>query len=361
MSIHFHELTISDVRKETNDCISIAFDIPQHLQNIFRFREGQNITLRTHLNGEEIRRSYSICSAPGEQELRVAIKAVDQGRFSSFANQQLKKGDRIEVLPPTGKFNTTLDPTHKKNYLAFAAGSGITPIFSIIKTILATEPSSEFTLVYGNRNRNSIIFREALEALKNRYIDRFRIIHILSRERTDAAINYGHINAEKCAQLQQGVINWDNIDHYFLCGPEAMIFAIKDFLNVQGVPADRIHFELFTTPGQTNTATASKANNPVSPGELAKISITVDGISSRFELAFNSQSILDAALAQGADLPYACKGGVCSTCRARLLKGEVAMDQNYALEPEELAAGYILTCQSHPRSTDIEIDFDAKN
>ncbi|ULQ51377.1 1,2-phenylacetyl-CoA epoxidase subunit PaaE [Flavihumibacter fluvii] len=360
MSIHFHSLAISDIRQETSDCVSVAFEIPDQLKDIFRFREGQNITLRTIINGEETRRSYSICSSPADQELRVAIKAVDHGRFSNFANNNLKKGDRIDVLPPTGKFNTELQPLLKKQYVAFAAGSGITPIISIIKTVLATEPDSEFTLVYGNRNRGSIIFREALEALKNKYIIRFRIIHILSREVTDASINYGRINADKCRQLQEGLINWLETDHFFLCGPEDMIFSVRDFLLAAGVDGAKIHFELFTTPGQENSTTPSKEKIIAGTGPLSNITVKLDGIAFTFDLGYNSQSILDAALQKGADLPYACKGGVCSTCRAKLVSGQVDMDQNYALEPEELAAGFILTCQSHPRTPAVVVDFDAK-
>ncbi len=360
MSIHFHALSIADVRKETNDCVSVAFEIPDQLQTTFRFREGQNITVRKDINGEAIRRSYSICSSPSEKELRVAIKAVSGGRFSAFANQHLKKGDIIEVLPPTGKFHSTLDASQKKQYLAFAAGSGITPIISIIKTVLATEPASTFTLIYGNRTRSSIIFREALEALKNKFINRFRIIHVLSREQTDATVNYGRINAEKCRQLQSGLVDWKNIDHYFLCGPEDMIFSVRDFLVNAGVEMARIHFELFTTPGQEKKAASAPVDTHFEKSPLSQVTLKLDGISFSFDLAFKGQSILDAALLQGADLPYACKGGVCSTCRAKLTSGQVEMDQNYALEPDELAEGFILTCQSHPRSSSITIDFDAK-
>lgn len=360
MSIHFHSLSICDIRRETSDCVSIAFEVPAHLKEVFRFREGQNITLRAVLEGEELRRSYSVCSSPQEDELRVAVKAVPGGRFSEYANKQLQKGDQLDVLPPTGKFYTSLDPSHRKKYLAVAAGSGITPILSIIKTVLATEPSSEFTLVYGNRNRGSIIFKESLEALKNKYMERFRLVHVLSRERTDAPINYGRIDAAKCGELGDKLINWREADDYFLCGPEAMIFSVRDFLLAQGVDGSKIHFELFTSPGQVAGAAAGKSGPAEDSGPVSKITIKQDGVSFDFDLAYNSNSILDGALQQGADLPYACKGGVCCTCRAKLVSGEVVMEVNYALEPEEVAAGYILTCQSHPRSEKVVVDYDVK-
>ena len=356
--VHFHSLTIKDIRQETADCVSISFDIPEELEEHYQFRHGQNLTLRLKLNGEEVRRSYSICSSPFDNELRIAIKKVEQGRFSSHANQQLKKGDVIEVLPPTGKFYTDLDTSNKKKYLAFAAGSGITPILSIIKTTLATEPNSEFTLVYGNRNRSSIIFKEQLDGLKNRFINRFTIHHILSREKTDAPINHGRINAEKCDELMK-VIDMKKMDEIFLCGPEEMIFSVRDYLIEKGIPKGRIHFELFTTPGQKTTGLKTN-QQAIDTGPKSKVSIKLDGIMFEFELSKQGSSILDAALQQGADLPFACKGGVCSTCRAKLIAGEVEMDNNYALQPDELNRGFILTCQSHPVTDSVVIDFDAK-
>jgi ring-1,2-phenylacetyl-CoA epoxidase subunit PaaE len=360
MSIHFHPLTISDIHTETRDCVSIAFEVPDELKEIYRFREGQTVTLRTHINEQEIRRSYSICSAPLDNELRIAVKAVAGGIFSNYANSQLKKGDQIDVLPPTGKFYTNLDPDTAKEYIAFAAGSGITPIISIIKTILATEPQSRFTLIYGNRNRASIIFREQLEGLKNMYIDRFRLIHILSREKTDAIINQGRIDGEKCETLGKSLLKWNQTDTFFLCGPADMIFSIRDFLEAKGVPSDAIHFELFSTPGQSARSVTMPESTSLEAGPVASVTIKMDGRSLEIPVPYHGTAILDAALLAGADLPYACKGGVCCTCRAKLLEGTVEMDSNYALEPEELKAGYILTCQSHPRSQRLLIDFDQK-
>jgi ring-1,2-phenylacetyl-CoA epoxidase subunit PaaE len=247
----------------------------------------------------------------------------------------------------------------QKNYLAIAAGSGITPILSIIKSTLVTEPHSTFTLVYGNRHRGSIIFREALEALKDTYLQRLRLIHILSRERTDADINHGRIDGAKLEQLSQKLLPLTGVDEVFLCGPEEMIQTARTFLQDQGVPAQRIHFELFNTSAASKpAATAGTSTHPEGP--VSKITIRMDGVESMFELAQQGASILDAALQQGADLPYACKGGVCCTCRAKLVAGEVSMDVVYGLEPDEIAAGYILTCQSHPRSEVVVVDYDAK-
>lgn len=356
--MRFEELIIRDVRRETPECVSIAFEVPEHLRSAFTFTQGQNITVRANLGGAEVRRSYSICSSPRENELRIAIKQVPEGAFSTHANQLLKAGDRLEVLPPSGRFFTPLDPAAHKQYVAFAAGSGITPILSIVKTTLETEPDSQFTLVYGNKGRGSILFKESLEALKNQYMERFRVIHILSREKTDIPLFQGRIDAEKCALLAGTLIDLGSTDEYFVCGPESMIFSVRDFLESRGVPGRKVHFELFTTPGQklaSTDAAAARADGPQS-----RIHLRLDGLTFDFDLPYEGASVLDAALAEGADLPFACKGGVCCTCRARLVSGEVSMDANYALEPDELAAGYILTCQAHPRSGEVSIDFDSK-
>lgn len=361
MASHFHTLRIKDIRPETRDCVSIAFDIPDELKSVYDFHPGQNITIKWTVDGEEIRRSYSICSSPADNELRVAVKKVLQGRFSGYANTRLKKGDLLEVLPPTGSFYIHLSADNKKKYLAFAAGSGITPVLSILKTTLSTEPGSRFTLVYGNRTRSSIIFKEELEALKNRYMERLIIHHVLSREKTDASVNYGRIGPEKCEELAAKLIRFTEIDEVFLCGPEEMIFSVKEWLLTKGFTSKRVHFELFTTPGQKiQGAQSSIQKRPAEEGKKSKVTITLDGISFDFELTYGGQPILDAALKQGADLPFACKGGVCSTCRAKLLEGEVEMDTNYALEPDELEKGFILTCQSHPRSERVVVSFDVK-
>jgi ring-1,2-phenylacetyl-CoA epoxidase subunit PaaE len=235
MSLHFHPLRIKDIRKETPECVSISFEVPEERKEEFIYKQGQSLTVRTMLNGEEVRRSYSICSSPFDNELRIAVKHIEQGLFSNYANTLMKKGDVLEAMPPVGKFYTELSAENKKSYVAFAAGSGITPILSIIKTTLLTEPNSAFTLVYGNRNRHSIIFKEELEALKNRFINRFRIIHVLSREKMDAPINFGRINSDKCAHLFDKAIDVSATDEFFLCGPEEMIFSVRDCLQEMGI------------------------------------------------------------------------------------------------------------------------------
>ena len=360
MSIHFHQLIVKEINKETIDCVSVLFDIPTELKQAFEFTQGQSLTIRAIIHGQELRRSYSICSSPTEDKLKVAIKKVEGGLFSTFANEQLQKGDVLDVMTPVGKFNTPLLLSNKKNYIAFAAGSGITPLLSIIKTTLATEPNSSFTLVYGNKSRASIIFFEELEGLKNKFINRFNIIHILSREKTDAAINFGRITKDKCADLTQKLIDIKTADEFFICGPEEMIFAVKHFLEDKGVDEKKIHFELFTTPGGKKAVShkLQAANNQV---PQSKITIKLDGRSFDFTIPFNSDtSILDAAMQQGADVPYACKGGVCCTCKAKLIEGEVTMDVHWGLEHEEIEQGYILTCQSHPVTEKVVVDFDVK-
>ncbi len=359
MSIHFHPIRVKEVKKETEDCVSVLFDIPDTLKQEFSFLQGQSLTMRTFLNDEEIRRTYSLCSSPFDNEWRVAIKKQEGGLFSGFANDKLRKGDVLEVMSPVGKFYTELNPVNKKNYLAFAAGSGITPIISIIKTTLITELHSSFNLVFGNRSRSSIIFFEELESLKNSYISRFNLIHILSRERTDAPVNFGKISIDKLIELGK-LISYKTIDEFFICGPEEMIFSTKEFLEQKGIEQKKIHFELFTTPGEKRRQAVRNLKSETS-GPKSKITVKLDGRSFDFDLSFNSDiTILDAALQQGADLPFACKGGVCCTCKARLMEGEVTMDVHWGLEEEEIAKGYILTCQSHPKTERVVIDFDIK-
>ena len=334
MAVHFHPVHVKEVRRETPDCVSVLLEIPDHLQQDFAFKQGQSLTLRTFINNQEIRRTYSICSSPLENTWKVAIKKVEGGLFSTFANEVLKVGDQIEIMPPVGKFYVDLDPSNKKKYLGIAAGSGITPLLSIIKTTLQTEPGSEFTLVFGNRSRSSIIFFEELEALKNQYLQRFNLIHVLSRERTDIPLNSGRIDAEKLLQLGK-LIDFRLIDDAFICGPEEMIFLVKAFLEQAGLNKKQIHFELFTTPGQKTNV--SRPKTETAEGPQSKVTVRLDGRSFDFNLALNSNTtLLDAALNQGADLPFACKGGVCCTCKAKLLEGQVSMDVHWGLEEEEV-------------------------
>ena len=364
MSSHFITLKIEDIRRETPDCVSIAFGVPADLRPVLSYNQGQNLTIRTHIGGQEIRRSYSICSSPLDGELRIAVKKVEGGTFSTYANEQLRPGQELEVLPPSGKFYTELRPENRKHYLAVAAGSGITPVISLIRTTLAVEPESDFTLVYGNRHRQGIIFREQLEALKNRYLNRLSLHHILSREEMEIPLYQGRIDAAKCAELCARLIDLTVIDEVFLCGPSAMIFIVRDWLEQQGVKKEKIHFELFhplDDGGSRPGAKSEGADGPTGGAQgVRQVTVRLDGVSHVFDLPYDGASILDAALYEGVDLPFACKGGVCCTCRSKLIEGRVEMDQNFALEAEELKAGFILTCQSHPKTNKVVVDFDVK-
>lgn len=359
MSLHFHLLKIKKIIKETPDCVAVSLDVPKELSAVFEYKEGQSITFKKLINNEEIRRSYSICTAPHESELKVAIKKIEGGRFSTFANETLKENDMIEVMPPSGKFNARLSNKTNSNYLAIAAGSGITPIIAIIKHTLYTQPDSNITLLYGSKNRSGIIFFEELEKLKNKYISRFNFINVLSQEKTEADINFGRIDAHKLLALQT-LIDYKKMDAVYCCGPEEMIFTASDFLQKSGVDKKKIHFELFTTPGETKSTDKTLSKDISTKGPKSQVTIKLDGRSFSFDLANEDQNILDAALKEGADLPYACKGGVCCTCKAKLISGTVAMDVNYALEEDEISQGFILTCQSHPTSDKVVIDFDAR-
>ncbi|HVX48987.1 MAG TPA: 1,2-phenylacetyl-CoA epoxidase subunit PaaE [Chitinophagaceae bacterium] len=357
MSLHFEKIRIKEVKHETAQCVSIAFDIPPHIAAAFTYKAGQYLTIRAVINGEEIRRSYSLFSAPHENEWRVAVKKVEGGVFSTWANEQLRAGDILELMPPMGNFHLPGNTTGSRHYIGIAAGSGITPVISIIKTVLHTQPGSSFTLVYGNRNRQGIIFKEALEALKNKFITRFNIIHILSREITDAAINHGRINAEKCAHLFEKALPV-TADEFFICGPEGMTREVKFFLEGSAVPPEKIHAELFNSAA--GKPVAENLVTSASDQIKSRVTVKLDGRSFDFDLAFEDASILDAAAQEGADVPYSCKSGVCCTCRAKLLEGKVEMDACYGLEPEEVAEGYILTCQSHPTTARVVVDYDAK-
>ena len=357
-ALRFYELTVSEVRNETPDCVSVAFQIPDELKETFAFLPGQYLTFRVQIAGSEVRRSYSICTAPGDNELRVAIKEVKGGKFSTLANTLLKKGDVLEVMPPMGNFTPKLPA---KNYLAFVAGSGITPVMGIMKHVLATNPDSTFTLVYGNKNRSSIIFREEIEGLKNKYLQRLSLYHVLSRELMDVPMFNGRIDAEKCEALSLKLIDLRKTDEVFICGPESMILSVRQKLLDLGMPQSAIHLELFTSPDQPQTHHQQwKEAHTDDAGPVSLVSITLDGVTFDMKLPYSGDNILDAALKHGADLPYACKGGVCSTCRAKVIEGEVEMEVNYALEPDEVAKGYVLTCQSHPKTERVVVDFDAR-
>ena len=353
----FYPLTVSDIRRETPDSVSVAFRMTSEVQEHFKFIPGQYLTFKYMHEDEELRRSYSICTAPYENELRVAIKKVEGGIFSTFADEKLAVGDVLETMPPMGNFTTEVVASNNKNYVAFAAGSGITPVISIVKTVLNEEPDSSFTLVYGNKEFQSIIFREEIEALKNKHLNRLQVIHILSRERLESEINCGRIDGEKCDALCSTLLSLDTIDKAFICGPEAMILSVKDYLLERGLDKSNVKFELFTTGAKKDTQEAVQKEH-IDEADLCDITVKVDDRTFDLKLAYDGFTILDAALAKGADLPYACKGGVCCTCKAKLIEGEVDMEVNYALEDEEVANGYILTCQSHPKTKKVVVDFD---
>lgn len=353
----FHSLTVSDVRREIDDAVSVAFDVPADLADEFSFKPGQYLTLRADIDGQDVRRSYSICTAAYEGQLRVAIKRVKGGLFSNFANDALAPGATLQVMAPMGNFTTELDGTKRRRYVGFAGGSGITPVISILKSVLADEPESEFTLFYGNRSIDSIIFREELEDLKNTHMGRLRLFHILSEEARDIDLYSGVMNEAKCGELLDGVVREEKVDHFFICGPEPMMLAAKAALESRGVADERIHIELFTSPLGKLTPQA-REDAPVGDGPLTDVTIVLDGKRTHFKLAQDGPSVLDAALKRGLDLPFACKGGVCCTCRAKVIEGDVKMDVNYSLEKDEMDAGFVLTCQSHPLTDTLVVDYD---
>ncbi|MEN9611263.1 MAG: hypothetical protein RLZZ628_2077 [Bacteroidota bacterium] len=354
----FYSLKIKEIRSETTDCVSIRLDIPPNLKTIFQFKAGQYLTFRTRLDGQEVRRSYSICSSPLEDEVRVAVKKVPFGQFSTFANEDLKAGDWMDTMPPAGKFTAQLAEKKGANYLAIATGSGITPILSILKTVLKAEPNSHFTLIYGNQRRSSIIFKEAIEGLKNKYMSRFSVYHILSQEVTDAKFLSGRIDATKLAYFFKHLIPVETVDHFYICGQEAMTQMVKTQLTQLGISSQKVHFELFAAAKPT-VHRVEKVQN-VGTDEQSQVTIRLDGVSAQLRLGYHGENVLDAAMKNGADLPFACKGGVCCTCKAKLVEGKVEMDVNYGLEAEEIAAGFILTCQAHPRTPTLIVDFDVK-
>lgn len=357
MSTRFYPIPVSSVDKTTDDCVLITFDIPSDLIAQFSFTQGQYLTLKADINGEDVCRSYSLCTAPSEGKWQVAVKQVPQGRFSTFANETLQAGDVLEVMPPAGHFNIAVDPSHAKNYVAFAAGSGITPILSIIKTHLDAEPESSFQLFYTNQAVNTIILKEEVEALKNTYLNRFELYHFLTREQRSAPLFNGRIDEEKLDMLCKHFIDVDEVDDVFLCGPNAMIFLVKDYFAAKGMDASKIHFELFNTDDL-----GAKAKMPteeeIDMSKMSAVSIIEGGKTIDFTIPQRSNNLLDAALQNSADLPFACKGGVCCTCRAKLVEGEVEMLVNFALEPEEVEAGFILTCQALPTTERVVVDFD---
>jgi ring-1,2-phenylacetyl-CoA epoxidase subunit PaaE len=352
----FYPLTVAHVRHETRDAIAVTFDLPQDLKDTFAYKQGQHLTLRAMIEGEDVRRSYSICSAVQDDVLRVAIKRTPGGMFSSWANEALKPGMQLDVMPPMGHFNVPLDASNEKHYLAFASGSGITPILSIIKTTLLAEPKSRFTLVYGNRATSSVIFRDELTDLKDAYLDRLRLVYVMSREQQDIDLFNGRITKDKCAQFLQHWIDIEDIDVAFICGPEEMMHGVSSALQEAGMPKESIRIELFAA---SIPATERKPRK-VEAGDKHQTEVTVilDGSAASFTMDKDKESVLDAGLRAGLEMRWSCKGGVCSTCRCKVLEGEVEMDVNYALEDYEVARGFVLSCQSFPLTDKVVLDFD---
>lgn len=355
---HFHSLTVAKVTRDTRDAVLVSFDVPDELAAAYHYQPGQHLTLRTTIAGQDLRRSYSICSSVQDGQLRVGIKKVAGGLFSTWANEQLKAGMQLDVMPPMGSFHVPLAPEQSRHYLGFAAGSGITPLFSIIKTTLETEPGSRFTLVYGNRASSTVMLRDELADLKDRYLDRLSVVHVMSREKQDLDLFNGRIDRAKCEALCRQWVPVADIDYAFICGPESMMHEVTAALQALGLGKEQIKAELFAAGGsQRSDARRHGAAGAASAGEC-EVTLVIDGSHQSFTMKRDSESVLDAGLAQGIDIRYACKGGICATCRCKVVDGKVDMDANYALEDYEIASGFVLSCQAFPASDKLVLDFD---
>ncbi len=353
MAARFHSLTISDLRRETDDAVSLAFAVPDELRDEYGYTPGQYLTLRAAIDGEDVRRSYSICSGLDDGELRVAIKRVEGGAFSTWVNEQLRAGDALDVMTPDGRFGVPIESGSSRTLVAFAAGSGITPILSIAKTVLKHE-TGRFFLFYGNRTTAGIMFREQLEDLKDRYMSRLAVFHVLSREQQDLAVLNGHLDAAKVGLAMRAIVPVASVDQAFVCGPQPMIEGLEKALAALGMARERVHVERFTpgVGGRPRPVVVAASAQP-------KAIVTVISEGARFDIPVaDGEAIIDAAIRAGRSLPYSCKGGMCCTCRAKLIEGRVEMTVNYSLEPWETDAGYVLTCQSHPMTERVVIDYD---
>ena len=354
----FHDLTVAQVRRETAGCVSVAFEVPDALADAYRFTQGQYLTLRREFDGEEVRRSYSICSGRDEGELRIAVKAVPGGRFSCWINTDLKPGDSLSVMKPNGRFHRPLRPGGSGRYALFAAGSGITPVISVARTVLASEPESEVMLFYGNRTAGDVIFREALDDLKSRHLSRFSVLHVLSGEGQEVPLCQGRIDAAKTEALMEAFGPAEAFDEALVCGPDDMADTVRNTLAAAGLAKTRIRTERFTgNPGQVAVPQAVAAGERAAGA--AEITAVLDGARQTFAMSFDGERIIDAGRRQGLDLPFSCKGGMCCACRARVVSGRVEMLLNFSLEPWELEAGFVLTCQSRPLSREVVVDYDA--
>ena len=359
---HFHPLRVKAVRPDTDEAMIVTFDVPGALERDFRFTQGQYLTLRQRIAGEEVRRSYSICAGLDDGELRVGVRRVQGGRFSNWLAEHLREGDVVDVMPPQGRFFVPLDAAQSRHYLGIAGGSGITPVLSIMKTVLAREPGSRFTLVYGNRRSASTMFKEELEDLKNRYLSRVALHHVFSEERVDSLLHQGLLDRAKLAEFLGGLIAIEQVDHAFVCGPYMMNDEAEAALRAAGLAQERIHIERFGVPVPPGSALPEGAVPPqqVEPGDAAQCRVTVirDGFTQDIRYKESDGNLLDAAANAGLDVPYSCKSGVCGTCRAYLSTGQVRMARNFALEKSDLDAGFVLTCQSHPLTPEVTLDFD---
>jgi ring-1,2-phenylacetyl-CoA epoxidase subunit PaaE len=353
----FHPLTIAAIDPVTDDSVAITFEVPEQLRADYAFTQGQHLTIRTELAGDDVRRNYSICAPVSSGQLRVAVKRLPGGAFSEHALDVLQPGDVLDVMTPSGRFFTQLDPTNTKHYVCVAAGSGITPVLSIVATTLETEPHSQVTLVYANRTHKSVMFLEEVEDLKDSYPDRFQLIHVLSREPQEVELFSGRLDADRMARLLESLLPPDTVDEWFLCGPFDMVSDLRKLLISEGVAKKAVHAEVFHV--ESAGAVRRTPVQSAGPAEGAEVTITLDGRTSSFRLASDGPVVLDAALAVRSDAPFACKGGVCGTCRAKVVEGSVEMDTNWALEPDEVERGYVLTCQSHPTSDKVVLDYDA--
>ncbi len=360
MALHFHPLRVRSVRPETDEAVVVSFDVPTDLADTFRFTHGQHLTLRNTIEGSDERRSYSICAGIDDGELRVGVRKVPGGRFSTWINEALKAGDTIQVMAPEGRFFVPLEPRATRHYLGIAGGSGITPILSIMKTVLAAEPKARFTLIYGNRKLRSTMFTEELEDLKNRYLSRLTMHMVFSQESTDLPLHNGRLDRAKIGEFLGRLVDPTQLDHVFVCGPHGVNDEAEAALLGAGVAAERIHIERFGIPDAAGAA-ARPVSAPL-PGDApdAKITIIRDGLRSEIDFHADQGNVLDAAAAAGLEVPFSCRSGVCCTCRAKLLEGEVRMERNFALEKHEVAAGFILTCQAHPLSERVVISFDER-
>jgi len=358
----FHPLKVRAIEPDTDEAVIVSFDVPPALREVFAFNQGQYLTLRTAVDGQDLRRSYSICAGIDDGELRVGVRKVAGGVFSNWINQHLKPGDAVQVMPPQGRFWVPLDVQAKRHYLGVAGGSGITPILSIMKTVLSREPLSRFTLLYANRAAKSTMFKEEIEDLKNRHMARLVLHHVFSGEETELPLNSGVMDRAKLGGFLARLVPAAGIDHVFVCGPYQMNDEAEAALLAAGVAEERIHIERFGVAPSAAAAgqAAGAVEHEAKPGdaERARIVIIRDGLKREFDFAKDDPSILDAASTAGLEVPFSCTSGVCGTCRARLVEGQVRMTRNFALDKAEVAAGFVLTCQSHPLTERVVLSFD---